>query len=585
MDYSFPEDPSDPNGVKRILTLDWISRIEKRWPLIELKDINRYKTEYPKPNQRLAVINRPCTQLVPSETKALESLHTTFPALEHLFDKYRGKIAVCGGILTRACLSYNQDMLRLDSYDCDIFFYGCPEDKITPDTLKEYRDILEDCVAIIASKCSGNGKVVSVDRTENVVNVIVKWMALKPGNRNERNEYREYQFILRIYSTLDSIIGGFDLGPCMMTYDGEHIYTTPLGAWSLSKMAMIIDTKRRSKSFEYRFFKYHNELGFAIVLPGLDESCFTERSLNMIEIRKALSDVGAYYCEYDHNVENVFRTTSDVKCSLNNILLIEKHHTYLRIVSNKHPLTFERKRDEDVVSRYTDYGLYKAAHIIQDHPVQISYALACIARSGKKERIFACAILLPTYIEARRTFVKLIDDPGIDVSEEFCQGEMREDLMDVTHVHKDPEIRCIDSIRDSRKYAEFFSEYQTIVHDYRLHCNAELSFANYPPLRSFLDRVVPILTQRVKTNCALWKEEFKGLRWRTVNPGSQHTSSLNPVIEDPRKFYINCYRPFHIGISSDTELAIRLVLKKYKMHSDLKRLMMRVIIWVAMMSP
>ncbi len=61
---------------------------------------------------------------------------------------------------------------------------------------------------------------------------------------------------------------GFDLSICMVAYDGNNIYATPLGAWSVKNSSVIIDTKRRSTSFEYRLRKYQ-KYGFRLLFPGL----------------------------------------------------------------------------------------------------------------------------------------------------------------------------------------------------------------------------------------------------------------------------------------------------------------------------
>jgi hypothetical protein len=303
----------------------------------------------------------------------------------------------------------------------------------------------------------------------------------------------------------------------------------------------------------------------------------------MNEIRTALSKIGVHMNDWAEIDENDFSSTTNTKYSLNNRLIIQQYPDGLRIFHNKHPLEFERKSHKDVGLRYSDYGKCKAAHFIGYYPDNIPLALASIARTNRRDKLFSCAVLPPNYIEAKKAFIKIIDDPNIELSDEFCDIQMREYLMNVSNLFGARDIKCIDSVWDCRRYAEYFPEYQKIVYEYiKNNKYSECFFSNYPPLRSFLDRVVPILIERVKKNCAQWKEDFRGLRWRTVNPGSQHTSSINPIIEDPRNFYVNCYRPFYIGITNNTELAIRLVLKKYKVPNDLKKAMIRQIIWTMM---
>jgi hypothetical protein len=83
----------------------------------------------------------------------------------------------------------------------------------------------------------------------------------------------KYQFIHRVYPTAASVIGGFDLGICaVMLHDSlSRISCTHLGAWSNALNMNIVDTSRRSTSFEFRIAKYARR-GVAMVFPGLDKS-------------------------------------------------------------------------------------------------------------------------------------------------------------------------------------------------------------------------------------------------------------------------------------------------------------------------
>ena len=44
----------------------------------------------------------------------------------------------------------------------------------------------------------------------------------------EYNICLKYQFIHRIYEHIDQILGGFDIGPSMLAYDGAKFYATEL---------------------------------------------------------------------------------------------------------------------------------------------------------------------------------------------------------------------------------------------------------------------------------------------------------------------------------------------------------------------
>jgi len=83
---------------------------------------------------------------------------------------------------------------------------------------------------------------------------------------DSRCEYK-YQFIHRMYPSVESILGGFDLGPAMIAYTGRQIVATELGAWSAFSKTLIVDISRRSTSFEHRLKKYSRLCH--IIFPGL----------------------------------------------------------------------------------------------------------------------------------------------------------------------------------------------------------------------------------------------------------------------------------------------------------------------------
>ena len=106
---------------------------------------------------------------------------------------------------------------------------------------------------------------VQVEHRLHITNVIVQYM--------HQDDFwiryiRKYQFIHRLYPTLESILGGFDLGPSMVAYDGVDIWATELGAWTYANNAMIIDISRRSTTFTKRITKY-SWRNFRVIFPGI----------------------------------------------------------------------------------------------------------------------------------------------------------------------------------------------------------------------------------------------------------------------------------------------------------------------------
>lgn len=75
-----------------------------------------------------------------------------------------------------------------------------------------------------------------------------------------------FQIIFRLYQTKSEILHGFDIGSSTVGFDGTNVWLTGLSRFSYEYGYNIIDTTRRSTSYEHRLRKYANR-GFGIILP------------------------------------------------------------------------------------------------------------------------------------------------------------------------------------------------------------------------------------------------------------------------------------------------------------------------------
>jgi hypothetical protein len=81
------------------------------------------------------------------------------------------------------------------------------------------------------------------------------------------------------------------------------------------------------------------------------------------------------------------------------------------------------------------------------------------------------------------------------------------------------------------------------------------------------------------------KQRLTGVNWILRNPGKQWTSSINPIVADPRQWYGEHYRSYRIG-NEDLETTLRLCrlrrgnpFSKGFMPLDMFKLLLRYIIW------
>lgn len=86
------------------------------------------------------------------------------------------------------------------------------------------------------------------------------------------------QVVLRHYAAPSEVLHGFDLGAAAAGFDGARVWLTELGRFSYEHRCLVVDTSRRSLTFEARLVKYHKR-GFNLVLPGLDVGALPRRNL------------------------------------------------------------------------------------------------------------------------------------------------------------------------------------------------------------------------------------------------------------------------------------------------------------------
>lgn len=583
----YPWEPFDKRGVRQILTEDAFYRKKKRWPLIPITDFKyyisndtlysnfdkdyltghspvaviRFKTMTPKqqqnslfyvgPSSDIYRINKSNMKLFNLDA-AERTMYKNYPDLRDIFLKYKGKIAVCGGFVTRILTSEYPD-----TTDCDLFFYNCTEDEATV--------ILLDCLAMICSNYSVQINI-KVEHKLNVTNVLIN---TKRDNYSDYSEFeRTYQFIHRVYPSLDSILGGFDLGPSMLAFDGEMIYGTPLGAFSIAKRVLVVDTTRRSISFSHRIKKYCN-IGFMVVFPGMDLSNITSRTHENLhrseqskieEVLSVMKRINLRVC-YEEilqgKITNLLSNASpvikvgDLKFDVDNCYM----KTPRILISKKD------KTPEEFIKKYSDYSgiecficeedycrvnmvnlrtnnldavcTYVNMGFLQQPEKNIA---ATKGRGGTDETKIS-------YDHAYETISNMINSPIIIFDPSYYLEKA------IEHIQYPPDAEA-RTRPELRLFAEFVPEYR------RLEKNRRVDSTTY--VRR-VNEIVMLLNQRMVDNAKLMEEKLKGIRWITQDPGRQWSSSINPVIADPKDFYGEWYTPFELGISQDVHIILTVI--------------------------
>ena len=101
------------------------------------------------------------------------------------------------------------------------------------------------------------------------------------------------QIILRIYSTKEEILYGFDVDSSCVGYDGKNFVFTERFKYAFSNMTNTVDFDRMSPSYEYRLSKYARR-GFSVYIPDFDISKVNFTNLTIIKNRITIDKLLIY---------------------------------------------------------------------------------------------------------------------------------------------------------------------------------------------------------------------------------------------------------------------------------------------------
>jgi len=594
----------------------------------------------------------------------IEKFYAVHYHLRTLLNKHYGKLAVCGGSLSRLLRSdinapfpNNEDYNSpqnvhnvLKDSDCDLFFHSCSKEEATT--------ILFDCLATISSSLSKHG-MIRIEHKKYVTNVVLEWEdayknrdetiaayeermkerrkhnedhgiyvdisgeggnALNPKGRSYR--YQIYQFVHRVYPTLGSIIGGFDLGPCMLAFDGRMIWGTTLGAWCTAKSALIVDVSRRSTSFEYRIRNYYNRC-YGVVFPGITQD-FIRKNFPTYDPDSTENN---YYRRHHNNADNkdklgrsymdaekkeekiskVYKLLSSLGLKINRDMLDRdvsvgdvleavpkpdelrltnlKINVYQTGVLNEARPSFNYvdKTPEVSMKKYSDYAdatLWDENLDRANGSVLRNNNLECVT-SHLTLNLHGHFMFNFNYDTVLELITNLINNPVVKVDQNYNMRVIK--YLDSTWgTNEETEPR-----REISLFAEFVPEIRRYRHVRKYGQKIWKSILDYPKKRdpayedifkdptpetakflqdyhNYLERVtaiIAILTNRMYVNAHLMQLELKGIHWIEDDPQRQWTSSINPVMTNPRDFYKEWYTPFRIGIPEEIETTLRLIRK------------------------
>lgn len=199
-----------------------------------------------------------------------------FPELKGVFNN---NTFVAGG-LVQELLANNYS----ETQDVDIFIYGTENPTEVVDSL--FDNIISNLINIKVEKRIQNDtknkrKILELDEYRESEKKDLELHFKRSKNCITLNN--KYQVILRLYKTKSEVLHGFDIGSSAVGFDGEKVYFTTLSKFAYEYSCNIVDTTRRSTTYERRLVKYFDR-GFSIVLPNFNIKMLDDRIYRKYDI-------------------------------------------------------------------------------------------------------------------------------------------------------------------------------------------------------------------------------------------------------------------------------------------------------------
>ena len=290
--------------------------------------------------------------------------------------------------------------------------------------------------------------------------------------------------VLRLYNTKSEILHGFDLGPAAIGWDGKEILFTTLSKFTYEYKTIIVDLSRRSTTFEKRLVKYVERTGFNIIFPD-----FNMDKINDYKVNNVNNENERERRIYDMNYIKLIlfsgpeRYLKDIKVSLN-------------VIGAKNPglnlLTFHNNSKNNC-----DYK----------------------PSSGENHNI---KCLLNDDLE--NLYLKVTQWNGLKINGKLIRGKFNMET-----------LKKLDELIDEEHLINYYiKEIQKINLILSGEINSNIIKENIRKLKKNIRKINEKSKKSKKSRINL-------IHWNIENPTTQLTSSINPLIKDPKDWYGKFY--------------------------------------------
>lgn len=410
-------------------------------------------------------------------------------------------ILIAGGHI---CNFINRDFgPPMSGIDIDFFIYGIKDKEVANRKIEQIFEYFNQIHGIYSLNISKN------------------CISLQLGNQ------LRVDIVLRLYNTKSEILHGFDLGTSAVGWDGEELLFTTLSKFTYEYQTIIVDLSRRSTTFEKRLVKYVNRTNwnliftdfnidkiddFEVIGRGENERRLYKMNYINLEIMQSQVDNEYYFTKIKSRQNFIAHNKSKSLLTQTLLKLNNKNNTdscdYKPSSSNSHNVKCLLNDDlENIYIKITQHNDMKINGEIINDSIDMNMVknIDEIISENYLIRHYKKIIINEKWVE---------DIPNYDDNDNIIK------------------LLCV--ILNNQNY---FSKPLDIL---RYIVSGKISGREVP---KFLKLLVNKNIHKLKTNIEKINniDRTELFRWNIQDPTTQLTSSINPLIKDPKDWYGKFY--------------------------------------------
>lgn len=419
--------------------------------------------------------------------------------------------------------------------DIDLFVYGLSEDEanekvltLTTQLIEARKQLKKDEIAASKAKKSYYGShnvEVKLIRNANGLSIFI--------------DQRIYQIIFRLYTSKSEILHGFDVGSSAVGFDGQNVFFTSLSKFSYEFMCNIVDTSRRSTTYEKRLKKYFSR-GFKIIVPYMNVSLLRKEYFRFNACEYAV--MPCWSIAYNHVVGNQIAVKEfhcEPSVSVEPAFNVEDCENYTSSMKTDYEL--------DDLDEYNILFI-NITHILNDPSKMYHFALFEIQGTDGSE----------TSEQATEQDEEESDEETIGMSEEEAESSPKKKTKTTPSNEMEKVVAFFNTppFLSKTSAAYFYDDLRRKVFSRRnLHVGLLEKYITVASVKDItarmyggiekpsevLNQVVEKQKAHVMTLLDQVAANSRNIKWITDNPGTQLTSSFNPIMEDAEKWYGQYY--------------------------------------------